>query len=85
MVEIMLELKRNVLKFGYGINYKYEGILSYSFDRFYVVTKFELPKVEDLKLTTISYDFTCQYLEDAKSLKDYPTQLIRDIRNYCVR
>ena len=42
------ELKRNVLKFGYGINYKYEGTLSHSFDRFYVVTKFELPKVEDL-------------------------------------
>ena len=43
-----MELKRNVLKFGYGINYKYKGTLSLSFDRFYVVTKFELPKVEDL-------------------------------------
>ena len=31
------ELKRNVLKIGYGINYKYEGTLSHSFDRFYVV------------------------------------------------
>ena len=27
-----MELKRNVLKFGYGINYKYEGILFHSFD-----------------------------------------------------
>ena len=33
----------------YGFNYKYEGTLSHSFDRFYVVTKFELPRVEDLK------------------------------------
>ena len=49
------DLKKNILKFGYGINYKYEGTLSYSFDRFYEVTKFELPKVEDLKLTKISY------------------------------
>ena len=64
----MLELKKNVLKFGSGMNYKYEGTLSHSFDRFYVVTKFELPKVEDLKLTTISYDFNCQYLEDAMNL-----------------
>ena len=48
-IEIMLELKKNISKFGYGINYKYEGLLSHSFDRFYVVTKFELPKVEDLK------------------------------------
>ena len=55
-IEVILELKKNVLKIGYGINYKYEGMLSHSFDRFYVVTKFELQKVEDLKLTTISYD-----------------------------
>ena len=83
--EIMPELRENVLKFGYGINYKYEGTLSHSFDRFYIVTKFELPKIEDLKLTMISYDSTCQYLEDAKGLKDYPTQFIRDMKNYCVK
>ena len=46
----MPELKKNILKFGYGINCKYKGTLSHSFDRFYVVPKFELPKVEDLKL-----------------------------------
>ena len=45
-------------------------MLSHSFDRFYVVTKFELAKVEDLKLT-ISHDSNCQYLEDAMNLKDY--------------
>ena len=31
------ELQRNILKFGYGINYKYEGMLAHSFDRFYIV------------------------------------------------
>ena len=41
------ELQNNILKFGYGINYKYMGSISHSFDRFYVVTKFELPKVQD--------------------------------------
>ena len=48
MMEINLgdtELQKNVLKFGYGINYIYEVTLSHSFDRIYVVTKFELPKV----------------------------------------
>ena len=39
---------------------------------FYVVTKFELPRVEDLKLTTISYDPDCTYLDDIKDRKDYP-------------
>ena len=52
-VEIRLELQRNILKFGYGINYKYEGMLAHSFDRFYVVTKFILPTLDDLKLSPI--------------------------------
>ena len=41
-----LELKKNILTFGYGINYKYEGMLAHSFDRFYTVTKFILPSIE---------------------------------------
>ena len=49
------------------------------------MTKFELPKVEDLKLTTISYDSDCKYLDDAKSLKDYLTELIKDMKIYCVK
>ena len=85
MIEIMPELKKNILKFGYGISYKYEGTLSHSFNRFYVVTRFELPKVKDLKLTTISYDSNCQYLDDAMNLKDYLTELIRDMKNYCAK
>ena len=47
-VDIMPELKKNILNFGYGVNFKYEGMLSHSFDRFYIVTKFELPKTKDL-------------------------------------
>ena len=61
------ELQNNILKFGYGINYRYMGTISHSFDRFYVVTKFELPKVQDLQFTTIPYDKNCEHLEDAKS------------------
>ena len=45
-INTMPELKKNVLNFGYGVNLKYEGTLSHSFDRFYVVTKFEMPKVQ---------------------------------------
>ena len=45
----MPELKRNILNFGYHINFKYEGMLSHSFDRLYVVTKFVFPTVEDIK------------------------------------
>ena len=41
----------NVLRFGYGVNFRYEGMSSHSFDRFYVVMKIEIPKVLDLNLT----------------------------------
>ena len=58
----MPELKKNVLNFGYGTNFKYKGMLAHSFDRFYVVTKFEMPKIEDLKLTTFTFDFACRHL-----------------------
>ena len=55
-VKIRLELQKNILKFGYEINYKYEGMLAHSFDRFYVVTKFILPKLDDFKLSPINYN-----------------------------
>ena len=62
----MSELKKNVLNFGYGANFKYKGMLAHSFVSFYVVTKFEMPKVEDLKLTTFTFDFACGYLMSDK-------------------
>ena len=61
-VEIKLELQKNILKFGYRINYKYDGMLEHSFDRFYVVTKFILPTLDDLKLSPIKYDKECTYI-----------------------
>ena len=39
-----VELPNNVLKFGYGINYKYKGKVSHSYDRFHIVTKFDYPR-----------------------------------------
>ena len=78
-----VELPNNILEIGYGINYKYIGKVSHSFDRFYVVTKFELPKVEDLQFDDIPYDAECIDLDDPK-----PGQIfciIRDIKCYCLK
>ena len=52
-------------------------MLSHSFDRFYAVTKFKLPKVEDLKLMTIDSDSKCSYLSKNDT---YHTKLIK----YCL-
>ena len=58
----MPELKKNILNFGYGTNFKYEVMLTHSFDRFYVVTKFKMPKIKYLKLTTFTFDFACKHV-----------------------
>ena len=41
-VSIMPELKINVLRFGYRVNFRYEGMLAHLLDRFYVVTRIYL-------------------------------------------
>ena len=81
-VDIMPELKRNILNFGYGVNFKYEGMLSHSFDTFYVVANFELPRVEDFKLTTIEFDSKCTYLarNDTQKNSYFPKLLA-----YCLK
>ena len=57
----MPDLKRSILNFGYGVNFKYKGMLSHSFDQFYIVTKFELPKAKDLRFVTCKFYFECSY------------------------
>ena len=49
------ELQKNILKFGYGINYKYEGMLAHLFDRFDIITKFMLPSMGDKKFSQIEF------------------------------
>ena len=37
--DVMPELKKNVLNFRYGVSFKYEGMLTHSFYRFYDVAR----------------------------------------------
>ena len=46
-------------------------MLSHSFDQFYVVTKFELPKTKDLRLVTFKIDFKCSYASHTSSNTNY--------------
>ena len=80
VVDIMPELKRNILKFGYGGNFKYQGMLSHSFDRFYIVTKFELPKTKDLRLATFKFAFACSYANHTSFNTNYAK-----ILKYCMK
>ena len=77
-VDVMPELKKHALNFRYGANIKYEGMLTHSFDRFYVVAKYEIPKRENLNFTTFSFDLTCNHLNISK--KSYLLRYIRHCR-----
>ena len=50
-----------------------------------MVTKFELPKVQDLQFTTIPYDKNCEHLEDAKRKGGLTLGLIDEIKTYCIK
>ena len=39
-------------------------MLAHSFDRFYVVIKFMLPTIRDLKFSKLNFGYTCTYLEN---------------------
>ena len=80
-VDIMPELKRNILNFGYGVNFKYEGMLSHSFDRFYILTKFALSKTKDLRLATFKFDFKCSYANHMTTSNTNYAKLL----NYCMK
>ena len=71
--KIKPELKKNILNIVYGINYKYEGMLAHSFDRFHIVTKFILPSIGDVIFSKLNYNNTCAYL-DNKSIHDIETK-----------
>ena len=82
-VDMMPELKRNILNFGYAINFNYEAMPAHSFDRFYVVTKYILPTMGDLKFSPIEFDSTCNCLNAYLNRNHFPTQFILNIKNFC--
>ena len=76
----MPELKKNILNFGYGFNFKYEGMLSHPFDRFFVV-KIYLLTIEDGKFLLINFDSGFNYLKVYLGKNRYPVQHVTNIRN----
>ena len=81
----MPELKHNVLRFGYGVNFKYEGMLAHSFDRFYVVTRIEIPKVSDLNLTLFQFDYNCSHVTNIEKDTSFkvPSTIKDMFKVYC--
>ena len=87
-VNIIPELNQNVLRFGYGVNFRYEGMLAHSFDRFYVATKVELSNVSDLNLTMFQFDYNCSHIAKIERIRigfnfKVTNTMLNIFRTYC--
>ena len=71
------------MNFGYGVNYKYKGMLVHSFDRFYVVTKFILSSIGDPKFSNLNYDNTCGYMDNKDAQSTETRKYMLDLRTFC--
>ena len=55
----------------------------HSFDRFYVVTKFMLPMIEDIKFSKLNYDNTCAYMKKEFTPNTDSRKYLTELRTYC--
>ena len=77
------ELQKNILKFGYGINYKYEGMLTHTFDRFYIIAKFMLPSMGELKFSNLNFDHSCAYMNKKYTPNMDSNKYLTELKTYC--
>ena len=82
-IKFNLELQKNILKFGYDINYKYEGMLAHSFDRFYIITKFMLPSMGDIKFSNLNFDHSCAYMNKKYAPNTDSSKYLAELKTYC--
>ena len=74
---------RDILNFGYGINYKCEEMLAHSFDRFYVVTKIMLPTIGGLEFSKLDFDYTCAYMENEYAQNTDSRRYMLELKTFC--
>ena len=58
-------------------------MLVHSFDRFYVVTKFLLPMIGDMKFSRLNYCHTCAYMKKEYAPNTDSRRYLTELRTYC--
>ena len=67
------ELSQNQLKFGYGINFKFNGEVHNNLDRVWVVQRFNLPRELDKHFAKgLQFGLNCNYTGLDRILKSHP-------------
>ena len=58
-------------------------MLAHSFDRFYVVTKFMLPMIGDLKFSKLDFDDTCAHMENEYAQNTESRRYMLELKAFC--
>ena len=58
-------------------------MLAHSFDRFYVVTKFMLPTIKDLKFSKLDFDYACAYMENEYTHNTESRRYMLELKAFC--
>ena len=83
VLNLIQNCRKISLSFGYGINYKYEGMLTHSIDRFYIITKFILPSIEDIKFSNLKFDDSCSYMNKEYAPNTDSHKYLTELKTYC--
>ena len=82
-IKFNVELQKNILKFGYSIKYKYEGMLAHLFDRFYIIVKFMLPSIGYLKFSNLNFNHSCAYMNKKYTSNMDSSKYLAKLKTYC--
>ena len=58
-------------------------MLAHSFDRLYIVTKFMLPSMEDIKFSKLNFDHTCAYMSKEYAPSMNSRKYLTELKTYC--
>ena len=58
-------------------------MLAHSFDRLYIVTKFMLPSMEDIKFSKLNFDHTCAYMSKEYAPSMDSRKYLTELKTYC--
>ena len=58
-------------------------MLAHLFDRFYIITKFILPSIEDIKFSKLNYDHTCTYMNKEYAPNMDSKKYLTELKTYC--
>ena len=58
-------------------------MLAHSVERFYIITKFMLPSIRDLKFSNLNFDQSCAYMDKKYAPNTDSSKCLAELKTYC--